>query len=66
MEGKWIGRIICIISTMLVSTYDAKSNPGNLAVNVKVHANGEKVIDASYHSLPKAPTLKSIYSMVIT
>ena len=63
MEGQWIGRIIIIVSTMLVSTYDANPNPANVAVNVKVHANGEKVIDASY---PKIPAVKSINSMFIT
>ena len=50
MEIKWVGIIIFIISTMFFSTYDAKSNPGNVDVNVKVHHNGEKVIDASYAS----------------
>jgi len=55
MEIKWESNTIFIVSMMIFSTYNAKSNPGNIDVDVKVHHNGEKVIDASYSNTKLKP-----------
>ena len=48
MEKQWAVSIVFIVSTVLLFPQIAKSRPGNVDVDVKVHVNGKKVIEASH------------------
>jgi hypothetical protein len=60
MERQWALNIILIISTILLFPQNAKSKPGNVNLDAKVHVNGKKVIDESHPNRPDGKRINQI------